>query len=212
MITVAGSEYALPVKEVLWCLDELGLPFACREDAAEAASAVFVAGSAGPMAPDFITHDGTVLSGWAAIMDHLAHRYGCAGLDVSTMSEHEEINRWLAWSISVLRPDIDTVIEQWVRVTAAQRDHRRLGGASARLAENWHTVDRLLAQRPYVAGNRFTIADIALGVSAYAWIAVELEGRPSLLNFNAWYDRIAARPGFQKYGAGPLRPGEFRIF
>ena len=56
-------------------------------------------------------------------------------------------------------------------------------------------IDRHLASRPFLAADRYTIADIA--VYAYAHVAdeadVDTSGYPA---FRAWLDRVAAQPGF----------------
>jgi glutathione S-transferase len=65
-----------------------------------------------------------------------------------------------------------------------------------RMRETTHWLDGVLADRDFVAGHRFTIADIT------AFCALEfarglMKYRPSddgLTNLQAWRDRIAARP------------------
>lgn len=69
-------------------------------------------------------------------------------------------------------------------------------GAKVRDAARW--LDGVLAQRPYVAGERFTVADIT------AFCAVEfarlMKFKPATEGFThlaAWRDRIAERPSAQ---------------
>jgi glutathione S-transferase len=68
---------------------------------------------------------------------------------------------------------------------------RRLAGAYEALA----ILDRHLAARPFLVGDRYSIADIA--VFAYAHVAeeagIETAGVP---NFRAWLGRVRAQPGF----------------
>jgi len=55
--------------------------------------------------------------------------------------------------------------------------------------------DRELSARPYVAGDRFTVADItalcALDFGKLSKIRIDAETQP---NLKAWYDRVNARP------------------
>jgi glutathione S-transferase len=68
---------------------------------------------------------------------------------------------------------------------------RRRDGAD----EVLRVLDRHLAGRSFVVGDRYSIADIA--VFAYAHVAeeagIDTSSRPS---FSAWLDRVRAQPGF----------------
>lgn len=189
MITVCGHEGGLCLKQVLWCLDELDLPFRRIEVAPD-----------GPR-PALFSDGGLSLDAPQAVLEHLARRHGGAVLRPATPDEQARAARWLDWSAVALWPDIRTVVAQWLQTTARWRDLPVLRAASARLEDNWALADALLARQPYLAGARFGMADISFGVMAHTWIEVELESRPRLAHFNAWYDRIAARRGFRQYAA-----------
>ena len=56
-------------------------------------------------------------------------------------------------------------------------------------------LDREFAQNAYVAGDRFTIADITLYTAIeFASTMVDLKPESSLENLNAWYQSVGARP------------------
>jgi glutathione S-transferase len=204
MIKVCGNEGGLCFKQVLWCLDELDLPFQ-RLDA-----------KPGGIRPALFSDDLHSLAEPQAVLGYLVRKYAGASLMPATPRAGAEAARWLDWSAAALWPDTRTVVAQWLQTAAVQRDQGRLQAASARLEENWAVVDAQLACQSYLAGAFFGLADISFGIMAHTWIEVELEGRPSLPHFNAWYDRIAARPGFRRYAAvhpdrayrpfGPARP------
>ena len=59
-------------------------------------------------------------------------------------------------------------------------------------------LDTHLSDRDYVAGSTFTMADIPLGAVAYRYFNVDVQ-RPSLPNTEAWYQRLCARPAYQKH-------------
>ena len=64
----------------------------------------------------------------------------------------------------------------------------------------FNTLETRLGEREYIAGSRFTYADIVgyvyLGFAARALgSAMPLEGRPAL---KQWHDTIAARPAIQR--------------
>lgn len=67
---------------------------------------------------------------------------------------------------------------------------RQLGVARATL--RW--LDGVLAERPYLAGERFTVADITLmGALHFARLAGQ-SLPPELANVQAWHNRVQARP------------------
>jgi glutathione S-transferase len=72
-----------------------------------------------------------------------------------------------------------------------------------KLAANLAIVDAQLADRDYIAGKSFTIADIPMGVAAYRWFNVPIE-RPSMPHFARWYKRVCERPAFQQHCMLPL--------
>jgi glutathione S-transferase len=51
----------------------------------------------------------------------------------------------------------------------------------------------------YVAGERFTLADIPAGLSVNRWFTTPLE-RPTFAAVAAYYERLSARPAFLKHG------------
>jgi glutathione S-transferase len=76
-------------------------------------------------------------------------------------------------------------IKQMPEVAAAARD-----AAQAQL----QLLDRLIGDRPFIAGTRYTIADItamvALGFGEMAGLSID----PGLRNLTRWYSEVSARP------------------
>lgn len=59
-------------------------------------------------------------------------------------------------------------------------------------------LEEALARQPYMAGDRFTIADIsALCLIEFAGALVKLAPKPELTAIAAWHERVAARPSVQ---------------
>ena len=105
-----------------------------------------------------------------------------------------EVCRWLIYEQSDVMPLIGglrfrLITGRWTRETdEAQRRH---AGAHEALA----IVDRHLADRTFLVGDRYSIADIA--VFAYAHVAEEAEiDTTAYPQFGAWLDRVRAQPGF----------------
>jgi len=64
-------------------------------------------------------------------------------------------------------------------------------------------VENQLANRPYLAGNAFTMADIPMGVALHRWFLLPIE-RPAYPRLAAYYDRLKQRPAFQAHCGAPL--------
>jgi len=74
-------------------------------------------------------------------------------------------------------------------------------GQKMRAIARW--LDGQLASRPYVAGERFTIADItAFCAIEFARLIKFRPGQEGLTHLQAWRDRVAQRPGAQAAGIG----------
>ena len=108
--------------------------------------------------------------------------------------EQAEVCRWLIYEQSDVVPGIGGLRFRLVtgRLDPAGEaaDERRATGR-----EVLATLDRHLASRAFLVGDRYTIADVA--VYAYAHLAEETgfdtSGHPS---FRAWLGRIEGQPGF----------------
>ena len=87
--------------------------------------------------------------------------------------------------------------ELFVRTPAAQHDKVAIGKALAASFNAYGILDRRLATTPFLAGDTLTYADIVAGVSMYRWMTMEIQ-RPELPHLAAWYERLTARPAFQK--------------
>jgi glutathione S-transferase len=57
---------------------------------------------------------------------------------------------------------------------------------------------RLAVTQAYVAGPDFSIADIALGLSAHRWFCTPT-GQADLPHCRAFYERVKARPAAARY-------------
>ena len=85
-----------------------------------------------------------------------------------------------------------------VRTQPDQRDLEKIAKLRDDAHEALTILDGHLADRPYVCGDSFTMADIPLGCVVYRYFNVEVERRP-LPNVEAWYRRLAQRPAYQKH-------------
>ncbi|RYY60524.1 MAG: glutathione S-transferase, partial [Comamonadaceae bacterium] len=86
---------------------------------------------------------------------------------------------------------------QWVRVPAAERNDAVIAASVTATEPLFALLDAHLATRPFMLGERFTMADIPLGCEAHRWLnlpATEYT-RPAWPNVERWFADLKARAG-----------------
>ena len=207
MLKIWGRANSVNVQKVLWCCDELGLPFQ-RVDAGLQFGRV--------NDPDYrelnpngqvpCLEDGSfVLWESNSILRYLAMQYGpSSSLYPSEPKLRASVDRWLDWSLSTLAPAERPVFMTLVRTPAEDRDMMALAANLKTLVARWKVVDAHLQGRFHMEGDRFTIADIVLGAFAKRWFGVEGIDRPAMPSLQRWYQRLTQRAPFKKYIDLPL--------
>jgi glutathione S-transferase len=198
MLKILGRNNSINVMKVLWACDELGLPF----------ERVDVGGAfAFQHEPDYlrlnpngrvptILDNGLVMYESNAIVRYLASTYG-AGKLLPTGQNRWVGEQWMDWQQTTMLAPMTLMFWQLIRTEPAKRDTAGLAAAIKTAAGLWPFVDAHLATRPYLAGDTFSMADIPLGCMAYRWFALDI-ARPPVKHVEAWWKRLAARPGYQK--------------
>ncbi len=211
---VWGRVNSVNVQKVLWCCDELGVPFE-RIDAGlqfgKLDTPEFRALNPNGRIPTLV--DGDVVM-WEsnAIMRYLALRQAetdtqgpSRSLYPQAAAARARVERWLDWVLSTLGPAERAMFHGMIRTAPEKRDMAAIQASAKASGDLWRLLDDHLAQGgPFVEGDTFTLADIALGGYARRWYGVEVEGRPDLQHLSAWYGRVAERPGFARHVAPPL--------
>lgn len=207
MLQIWGRANSANVQKVLWCCDELGLPFE-RIDAGMQFGRVndpeYRALNPNGQVPTLV--DGTyVLWESNSILRYLVTQYGASSpLYPADPKQRASIDRWLDWAISMLAPADRPVFVALVRTPAEKRDHAALEANLATLAARWKLLDTHLQGRFHVEGDTFTIADIVLGTFARRWFGLEGVEREPMPSLERWYQRLAQRAAFKKHLDLPL--------
>jgi len=84
-----------------------------------------------------------------------------------------------------------------LRTPADQQDWVQINGAIKTCQALLIVVDDALAKQPYLSGEALGMGDIPLGSFIYAWFEMPIE-RPAMHHLHAWYERLKARPAYQK--------------
>lgn len=193
------------VQKALWALDELGLPY----EAIEAGGAHGIVGEAAyrAMNPNGLVptleEDGFVLWESNAILRYLALAHGGPLALPEAPRARASVDQWLDWQATAFTPAMRDAFLQLVRVAPEKRDAAVIEASRANSERCAALLDRHLAQTPFVAGERFTIADIAVGLAANRWfqLPLEREERPLI---RRWLATLAQRPAASAVLSLPL--------
>lgn len=141
--------------------------------------------------------DGRVLRESMAICRYLEELYPTPNLFGADAWERAQIEMWNRHAELELLFPLSLVFRNTHKFYEGRIKQSAEVGASMRelVGERLAWLDRELAGRPYIAGERFTVADIT-ALCAIDW------GKPSGIrldatlhpNLTAWYQRVATRP------------------
>lgn len=195
MLRIWGRVSSLNVQKVVWCANELGVAYE-RIDAGRQFGIVGTPAyerlNPNRLVPTIEDGD-FVLWESNAIVRYLCAKHAHGTLYPEPLTARADADRWMDWQCSQLSPAMSPAFVQWVRTPAAERDPVA-ADASVRAARPlMQILDRHLAGRDFVCGERLTMADIALGCAAHRWFGLPIEHEP-LENARRWHARMVARP------------------
>lgn len=173
-------------------LSLLGLPFRFVEAASAAQREAAAFRRLNPLGQIPVLTDGdTVIADSNAILVYLAARYAPdSGWMPGDPLGAAQVQRWLSIAAGEVR--YGPALARLMVVFGAQADRATVHAAAARILT---FMDGHLADRPYLATDRATLADIA----CYSYVAHAPEGGVSLAPYpavRAWLARVEALPGF----------------
>ncbi|HZF75591.1 MAG TPA: glutathione S-transferase C-terminal domain-containing protein [Acetobacteraceae bacterium] len=178
MLRIWGRANSSNVMKLLVLAEELGLPFE-RIDAGGA-------------------------FGRTREPDYLARRHAPdGGLYPADLREAADCDRWMDWQLGALNRPATVLLFTYCRTPEAERDWPATHKARDEAERLWAMLEARLAGRPWIAGQRFTIADIALGIYVHRWFNLP-HARGEMPALRAWYERLLARPAYAKHAAGPI--------
>ncbi len=207
MLRIWGRANSSNVMKVLWLCEELSVPFE-RIDAGGAFGRTrepdYLAKNPNALVPTVEEPDGFVLWESNAILRYLA-RSRAPGNPIypSDLRAAADCDRWMDWQGTALNPPLVTVYFTLFRIPEPERDWAAFEGAKAQAEALFGMLDRRLSGRPFLCGEAFTLADIALGIYAYRWLKLPVERAPAP-NLQRWHDVRAERSGFARHVALPL--------
>lgn len=207
MLKILGRPSSINVRKVMWTCAEIGLPFELEPWGAGVRSTddpAFRALNPNALVPVLIDDD-FVLWESNTICRYLASRHQRDDLLPAAARERAGVEQWMDWQAGELNNAWRYAFMALVRKSPAHGD----AGALAASIQQWHRHMAMLdahLQRTgaFVTGERFTLADVVLGLATHRWLHTPME-RPALPQVLRLYETLQARPSFgaQAIGAHP---------
>ncbi len=202
-IRLWGRASSVNVQKILWALDEAGLAFE-RIDAG-GRYGVTDSDAFGAMNParrvPVLEEDGFVLWESHAILRYLGrHPAARQGLTPASQQASAIMDQWMEFTTSTLQPPFIAAFWQLVRTRPAERSADVLAKASAEFAAALRILDGRLAREEFLAGDAFSLADIAAGSLMHRARDCGLVP-DDLANLLRWADALAVRAAYGRHVA-----------
>jgi GST-like protein len=184
-------------RKVSIALEELGIPYTVHPvDITRNAQfePAFLAISPNNKIPAIHDRDtGQTLMESGAILLYLAEQY--RGLLPAPGPARWRCMEWLMWQMGGFGPMLGQA-HHFVHFNPDKSDYARERYA-AEAQRLYRVLDARLADNPYVAGETYSIADVAIWpwAARFGWQAVDLGAFP---NVRRWYLELAARPAVRR--------------
>ena len=194
MLHIWGRISSINVKKVVWTAQELGLNFQ-RTDAGGLFGIVktpeYVRLNPNSTVPviedeDFVLWESNV------IVRYLCAKHSAGQMYPTDLRARFDAERWMDWQQTTLNPASRPGFWQLIRTAAEQRNAAVIAESNAAVESLMATLDRHLAQRTYMAGEHFSMADIPLACEVHRWFGLP-QPRQSRPNLERWYAGISAR-------------------
>jgi glutathione S-transferase len=202
MLKILGKPISINVRKVLWVCEELALPYEHEAWGAgyrDTQVPEFLALNPNALVPVVVDGD-AVLWESNTICRYLAARQGREDLLPRDVLARAHVEQWMDWQAGELNNSWRYAFMGLVRHSEAHRDAAAIEASAAAWNRHMVILERQLDKSGhFVTGEVFTLADIVLGLSVNRWFMTPIE-RPVLPLVQAYYDRLATRPGFLQHG------------
>lgn len=201
MLKIWGRATSSNVQAVMWGVAEMGLPHE-RLDIGHRfggnTTPEFLAMNPNGRVP--VVQDGTdpPLFESAAILRYLANRYAPADLWPSDPAARAQVDQWAEWAKLNVALPVVAVFWGVVRTPADQRNAQTIARDIAEVEKNLSIAEARLTRHAWLAGDNFTLADIAFGTPLFRYYEMDIPRAP-LPALRGYYDRLCARPTYAQH-------------
>jgi len=199
MLKLWGRATSLNVQKVVWALEEIGVAYE-RVDVGGRHGGLdqpaYIARNPNQRIPT-VEDEGTVVWESNAVVRYVAARYSEGQLWDADPGQRARVDQWMDWMQTTLAPDFYAVFWGVVRTLPQKQDKAAIAAQTKALAKRYALLDRQLEGRPFLTGEKLSMADIVNGATLYRYHEMEIE-RPALPRLAGWYERLKERPAYRK--------------
>lgn len=211
MITVWGRKTSSNVQALMWCIDELGLDYQ-RYDVGHkyrgTETDFFYSLNPNRTIPVIKDGDNPPLWETGAILRYLSGQYAPDDFWPTDALARAEVDKWAEWSkINIAMAFTAPIFWAVVRTAAQQRDWQLISQAVSALEAKFTLAEHKLKVDRFIAGDKFTLADIQFGHILYRYFEIDIQ-RSELPYLRDYYQRLLERPAYQQHVA--IRYDELR--
>jgi glutathione S-transferase len=194
-----GRLSSINVQKAVWALEELDLAY--RRIDAGGAFGINDTPDYRRMNPNGLVptfeEDAFVLWESNVIVRYLAAKYGAGTLWPEDPRHRAEADRWMDWQATAFTPALRDGFWQLIRTPEDKQDRAVIERSLEASERHAAILDAHLAGHAYVAGEAFTMGDIAAGAIAHRWLNMPIarEPRPHM---QRWYGELMRRPSAQR--------------
>jgi glutathione S-transferase len=193
-LKIWGRMSSINVKKVVWTAQELGLEFQRNEAGGQfglVKTPEYLRLNPNALVPviedgDFVLWESNV------IVRYLCAKHSPGQLYPSDLRERFEAERWMDWQQTTFNPASRQGFWQLIRTAPEQRNAHAISDSNAAVEALLATLDAQLGRHAFVAGDRFTMADVVLGCEAHRWFGLP-QPRQSWPKVERWYQGLRAR-------------------
>lgn len=205
MLKIWGRPTSLNSIKVLWCLDELGLDYElelCGLGHSSLDDPAYLQLNPNQMIPT-IADNGFILWESHAIVRYLVTKYGFNTLFPADPQARANADKWMEWMVQNIKYRLRAIFHDRYRPGSPAGGEKAAAQGLAEIGQWWDILNIHLSSCDFVAGESFTMGDIPLGCAVYRYREMVPE-RPKMPHLDAWYERLVARPAYQRHVMQPL--------
>ncbi len=198
MLELWGRANAYNVQKPSWLLAELELEFRHHDigsNPGDLDTPEFIALNPHARIP-VLRHDEAIIWESNTTLRYLAASHAAFALYPEDPFARSRVERWMDWELATLQPAFISLFWGFYRTPPASRNQPEIDAAGRSCRLLFEQLDRQLADHAYLAGDCFSLADIACGVCLYRYFEMgfAVEEPAQVMR---WYRLLSRRDAFQ---------------
>ena len=197
MLRLWGRTSSINVRKVIWAAQELNLTIQ-RTDAGGkfglVREAEYLGHNPNGLVPLVEDEGGFRIWESNVIVRYLCARYSPGNLYPEDLQARFVAEQWMDWQQTTFNPAGRDAFIQLIRTPAEQRDESIALESVNATVPLLVMLEAHLGKQAFMAGDKFTMADIPVGCEIHRWFGLPLQ-RPAMPNIDRWFKSLSERSG-----------------